>query len=254
MNPLPPSLPAPDAASLAHAAQVHAHLQEQIRAAGGWLAFDRFMAAALYAPGLGYYAAGNQKLGSPDDAHPAGDFVTAPELTPLFAATLARQVGQVLEACGSAEVLEFGAGTGALAERLLVELEAMGIRADYRILEVSADLRRASKPGWRASATGSGGWTACRRLSGAAWSATKCWTRCRCACSAGAKRRWQERGVVLADDGCFAWSDRPAPADLRGRGVGAHAGLAGRTCRKSICRPKPSCAAWGSGWPPGRRC
>ena len=67
-----------------------ARLSEAIRAAGGWLPFDRFMAMALYEPGLGYYANQNPKFGQ----MPAGvagqgsDFVTAPELSPWFGRTL----------------------------------------------------------------------------------------------------------------------------------------------------------------------
>ncbi|MDT4842736.1 putative S-adenosyl-L-methionine-dependent methyltransferase [compost metagenome] len=102
------------------------------------------MAQALYAPGLGYYAAGNVKLAETDgDARaPAGDFTTAPQLTPLFARTLARQAAQVLRQTQTDAVLEFGAGTGALAEGVLGELDAMGLQQTrYLILEVSADLR-----------------------------------------------------------------------------------------------------------------
>ncbi|MBO1017662.1 SAM-dependent methyltransferase, partial [Achromobacter sp. SD115] len=111
---------------------------------GGWLSFDHWMAQALYAPGLGYYAAGNVKLADADGdvRAPAGDFVTAPQLTPLFARTLARQAAQVLRQTQTDAVLEFGAGTGALAEGVLRELDAMGLeQTRYLILEVSADLR-----------------------------------------------------------------------------------------------------------------
>ncbi|OAE58196.1 hypothetical protein A7J71_24205, partial [Achromobacter insolitus] len=95
-------------------------------------------------PGLGYYAAGNVKLADTDGdvRAPAGDFVTAPQLTPLFARTLARQAAQVLRQTQTDAVLEFGAGTGALAEGVLRELDSMGLgQTRYVILEVSADLR-----------------------------------------------------------------------------------------------------------------
>ena len=93
------------------------------------------MELALYAPGLGYYSAGSEKLGR------SGDFVTAPELTPLFARTLARQVGELIGS-GLTEIVEVGAGSGALAADLLVALAAMERFPDrYAILEVSADLR-----------------------------------------------------------------------------------------------------------------
>lgn len=135
----PPPLPP---AAQAHSEAAAAHLRAAIGAASGWLPFDHWMAEALYAPGLGYYAAGNVKLAEADASAPAGDFVTAPQLTPLFARTLARQVAQVLRQTDTQAVLEFGAGTGALAEGVLRELDALGLQdTQYLILEVSADLR-----------------------------------------------------------------------------------------------------------------
>ncbi len=108
-----------------------------IDAAGGWIPFSRFMAMALYAPGLGYYASGRPILGR--DPRSGSDFITAPELSPLFARALARQVRQAFDASGSDEVWEFGAGSGALAVGLLAEL---GDRIGrYSIVEVSAPLR-----------------------------------------------------------------------------------------------------------------
>jgi len=143
-RPAPANLPALPPAALEHSEAAAAHLRDAIAANGGWLPFDRWMAQALYAPGLGYYAAGNVKLAEADgDARaPAGDFVTAPQLTPLFARTLARQAAQVLRQTRTDAVLEFGAGTGALAEGVLAELDALGLaQTRYLILEVSADLR-----------------------------------------------------------------------------------------------------------------
>lgn len=134
-------LPPLDDESLAHASRVADHIREHIRAAGGWIGFDDFMAQALYAPGLGYYAAGSHKLASVDDTAASGDFITAPQLTPLFARTLAGPVAAVLQATGSTEVLEFGAGTGSLAAGLIQALQEQGVDVQYRILEVSADLR-----------------------------------------------------------------------------------------------------------------
>lgn len=135
------SLPLLDSESLAHASRVTNHIRDRIQAAGGWIGFDDFMAQALYAPGLGYYAAGSHKLASADDTAASGDFITAPQLTPLFARTLAGPVAAVLRATGSMEVLEFGAGTGALAAGLIQALQEQGVDVQYRILEVSADLR-----------------------------------------------------------------------------------------------------------------
>ncbi|WP_454697165.1 class I SAM-dependent methyltransferase [Achromobacter aegrifaciens] len=140
----PGNLPALAPAAQEHSAAAAAHLRATIAAHGGWLSFDHWMAQALYAPGLGYYAAGNVKLADADGdvRAPAGDFVTAPQLTPLFARTLARQASQVLRQTQTDAVLEFGAGTGALAEGVLRELDAMGLeQTRYLILEVSADLR-----------------------------------------------------------------------------------------------------------------
>ncbi|MGX5658772.1 class I SAM-dependent methyltransferase [Castellaniella ginsengisoli] len=131
----PSGLPEPDADARAHGARVQAMLAERIRDAGGWLPFERWMEAALYAPGLGYYSAGSAKF------HRDGDFTTAPETSPLFGRALARQVAQVLEASGSTRVLEFGAGSGALAAALIPALREQGLEVEYEILELSADLR-----------------------------------------------------------------------------------------------------------------
>ncbi len=128
-------LPAPSADALAHSQRMAEHLRSLIGDAGGWIPFSRFMEAALYAPGLGYYAAGAAKFGA------AGDFVTAPELTSLFGRTLAHAIAPVLRETGG-DVLELGAGSGRLAADLLGELERLGaLPAHYDILEVSADLR-----------------------------------------------------------------------------------------------------------------
>ena len=131
------SLPMPSEEALAHSARLVAHLGKAIVDAGGWLGFDRFMDLALYAPGLGYYAAGARKFGA------AGDFVTAPEMSPLFGQTLAGQVGQALAAIGpEAEILEVGAGSGRLAADVLAELERRGqLPVRYAVLDLSADLR-----------------------------------------------------------------------------------------------------------------
>lgn len=113
-----------------------AHIAAAIAAAGGWLSFEEFMELALYAPGLGYYSAGARKFG------PSGDFVTAPEISPLFGACIARQCAVVLQALAQGEILEIGAGTGRLAGDILARLEQLGqLPARYSILEISADLR-----------------------------------------------------------------------------------------------------------------
>jgi SAM-dependent MidA family methyltransferase len=122
-------------------ASVSAPLTRLLRAAigrnGGWLPFDRFMASALYAPGLGYYANHSLKFGLLPQS--GSDFVTAPELSPLFGKALARQVAQALKASGSDEVWEFGAGSGALAAQLLDALDDTVRR--YTIVDLSGTLR-----------------------------------------------------------------------------------------------------------------
>lgn len=121
---------------LEHGERVLARLRSRIEEAGGALDFADFMREALYAPGLGYYAAGLPKFGA------AGDFVTAPEVSPLFGRALARQVAEVLEQVEGGDVLEFGAGSGALAVEMLLELERLGrLPSRYLILDVSASLR-----------------------------------------------------------------------------------------------------------------
>jgi len=116
-------------------------IEQEILAAGGWLPFDRFMSLALYAPGLGYYSNARPKFGlMPGGQDGGSDFVTAPELSPLFGQALAAQVAQALEATGTQDVWEFGAGTGALAAQLLTVLgERVG---RYRIVDLSGSLRQ----------------------------------------------------------------------------------------------------------------
>ena len=131
-------LPTPGADALAHSARLDALIDEQIAAAdGAAIPFSRFMELALYAPGLGYYSAGASKFGE------AGDFVTAPELGPVFAACVAESVAPVLQQLGpQARFLELGGGTGAFAEvalKRLLELDALPDR--FAILEPSAELR-----------------------------------------------------------------------------------------------------------------
>ena len=133
------ALPEPTPDARAHSDRVAEHIRGEIAASGGWISFARYMELALYAPGLGYYSAGARKLGK------AGDFVTAPEISPLFGQTLARQVHQIVRA-GFDEILEVGAGSGALAATLLEELERSGaVPRNYLILELSADLRERSR-------------------------------------------------------------------------------------------------------------
>ena len=206
------ALPQPDDAELQASAALCRRITDEIEAAGGWIPFSRFMELALYAPGLGYYSGGAHKFGS------GGDFVTAPELTPLFARTLAAQAAQVL--AGSApEIIEAGAGSGALAAELLLALEDLGALPErYRILELSGELRQrqqetlsvraphlASRVEWLDSLP--------QRCSGlvlgnevvdampvdiVVWRAEGIF----------------ERGVGSSDAGGLIWSDRPAEGEL----------------------------------------
>ena len=130
-------LPQPDADALCHSERLLRLVLNEIECSGGALPFDRYMDLVLYAPGLGYYAAGSQKFGE------HGDFITAPEVSPLFAQCLAQQVAQILDELPAGDVLEFGAGSGLLAADLLLELASLGkLPRRYRILEVSPDLRQ----------------------------------------------------------------------------------------------------------------
>ena len=133
---LPP--PQPDEAR--HGALVLQAVRDAIATHGGWLSFDDYLRIALYAPGLGYYSAGSVKFGG------SGDFVTAPELSGLFGRCVARQCAQILQGGDGdgdgGDVLELGAGTGALAASVLVTLaELECLPRHYSILEISADLR-----------------------------------------------------------------------------------------------------------------
>ena len=130
-------MPIPSAAAIEHSERVATHIAGEIERAGGWISFDRYMQLVLYAPQLGYYAAGARKFG---DSASGGDFVTAPEISPLFAQALARQVEQLFEQV-PARIVEFGAGSGVLAHDLMAELARRKVPVEsYSIVEVSSDL------------------------------------------------------------------------------------------------------------------
>lgn len=136
---LPPQktgLPSADPAALAHSQRLQRQMAAEAQTSGGRLSFARYMELALYAPGLGYYSGGAVKLGK------TGDFVTAPEISPLFSRCLARQVQQVLQSLGDGEILEAGAGSGLMAAEILESLAAADcLPRRYLILERSAELR-----------------------------------------------------------------------------------------------------------------
>ncbi len=128
---LPP--PAPEAA--AHSRRVAEHIAQTIADEDDWIPFSRYMELALYAQKLGYYSAGTRKFGM------HGDFITAPEISPMFARCLSMQARQVLRTTGG-HVLEIGPGSGILAADLFAELKAQGQPpSKYLLLEVSPDLR-----------------------------------------------------------------------------------------------------------------
>jgi len=133
----PARLPIPDADALAHSERLAGLIRAQIHGAGGAIPFSRFMELCLYAPGLGYYSAGATKFGA------AGDFITAPELGPLFAACVADSLAPVMQQLGpGADIVELGGGSGAFAEVALKKLLASdALPSRYAILEPSADLR-----------------------------------------------------------------------------------------------------------------
>lgn len=186
-------------------ALVHARIEQ----AGGWLPFDDFMALALYAPGLGYYARGRPTFGWGPQS--GSDFVTAPELSPLFGQALARQVAQALQVTQVDEVWEFGAGSGALAEQVLdaLSLTEAGAPRRYTIVELSAPLRerqqaRLARFGERVR------WVDALPVRGRAvvlGNEVLDAMPVKLLHFDGA--RWLERGVVRDPQGRLAWADRP---------------------------------------------
>jgi SAM-dependent MidA family methyltransferase len=198
---------------LKHTERVGRHIAGEIAAAGGWISFERYMESALYAPGLGYYSAGAHKLGQ------GGDFTTAPEISRLFGACVARQCADVLHDVGGGSILEIGAGSGRLAVDVLSRLEALGrLPAHYWILELSADLRERQRALVRGriphlldrvrwletppTASFDGVILANEVLDALPVSRFR-WHPARC----------EELGVAF-EDGAFAWAARPAGAAL----------------------------------------
>ncbi|MET0320364.1 MAG: SAM-dependent methyltransferase [Duganella sp.] len=138
------SLPEPSSDALAASHALQHLIAAEIERNAGAISFARYMELALYAPDLGYYSGGSAKLGKD------GDFTTAPELTPLFGATLARVAAAII-AQSAPQILEFGAGTGKLAFDILTELAATGVPVDrYYIVELSGELRARQQQALRA--------------------------------------------------------------------------------------------------------
>jgi len=131
------TLPDPSPEALAHSQRLVEHIFAEMKAHGGKISFAQYMDLALYTPGLGYYSSGTQKFGK------HGDFVTAPELSPLFSQCLARQCQEILQNLNGGDILEIGAGSGQMAADILIELKNLNSFPDhYYILEVSADLKK----------------------------------------------------------------------------------------------------------------
>ena len=206
------NLPAPDSDALAHSERLKQLVLQEISMNAGLLSFSRFMELLLYAPGLGYYTAGARKFGA------AGDFVTSPEMTPLFGQALACQLAQIM-AQSAPLVLEVGAGSGRLAADVLLALEQQGALPDeYLILDLSADLRQRqqetiaqavphllARVRWldRLPETFSGVVLA-NELLDALPADILAWR----------ENGIFERGVGLDGDGCFTWIERPASGAL----------------------------------------
>ena len=198
-------------------------VRQAIAQAGGWLPFDRFMAMALYEPGLGYYANATPKFGHlPQGNHGDGsDFVTAPELTPLFGHTLARQVAQALLATGTDEVWEFGAGSGALALQVLDALaEAGQAPRQYTIVDLSSSLRERQRETLTAHA-GVVRWVDALpdTLSGVVLG-NEVLDAMPVQLLARVGGEWFERGVAVDAQHLLQWADRPTalrpPVDIEG--------------------------------------
>ncbi len=214
------SVPAPSGSSMGAQHSIHPpaetasepladRIARAIDSAGGWIGFDRFMEMALYTPGLGYYANESPKFGSLPGS--GSDFVTAPELSPVFGQALAAQVREALDATGTDEVWEFGAGSGALAAQLL---QALGDRVRrYTIVDLSGSLRRRQQS---ALAAWEGRVTWADRLperfegvvvGNEVLDAMPVQLLARHGGAVGGV--WHERGVAAAAGGRFAWADRP---------------------------------------------
>jgi SAM-dependent MidA family methyltransferase len=134
------SLPEPDEAARIRSRDLCSCISAACEQQGGSIAFSAFMHMALYQPGLGYYSGGLQKFGE------AGDFITAPEVSPLFSRCIARQAAQVFNELAQADMLEFGAGSGVMAADILLELERLrALPGHYFIVELSRELRERQK-------------------------------------------------------------------------------------------------------------
>jgi SAM-dependent MidA family methyltransferase len=239
-------MPQPDAAQRLHQQAVEAALDLRLAAAGGWLRFDEYFAQLMYAPGLGYYSAGAAKLGA------AGDFTTAPERSALFGGCVARACAPLLAGAGgeAGKVLELGAGSGALAESLLLRLASLeALPARYDILEVSPDLRARQRERLAALPSALGArvhWLdslPLEPLRGVVLANEvadalpfRCFERTREGCS--------ERGVARDAAGQLHWATQPADAALTAQLARIESGLGGPLAAGYCSEVCPQLDAW----------
>jgi len=219
MNPNRPtdSLPAPGADALAQSEALTGLIRERIAAAGGWLPFDRYMELALYAPGLGYYSGGAMKFGR--RAEDGSDFITAPELSPLFATTFAHPVADALQHSGTRRLMEFGAGTGKLAAGLLTALAERDVEVErYSIVDLSGELRERQRATIKAQAPALAGKVEWLDALPDAFEGVVIGNEVLDAMPVRLVVRklgaWHERGVVMLNDR-FAFDDRPIVPDAQ---------------------------------------
>ena len=185
---------------------------QNIQANGGWLPFDRFMALALYAPGLGYYANDLRKFGlfPSKDVASGSDFVTAPELTPLFGKTLAKQIAQALQQTQTSEIWEFGAGSGALAKQLLSALEQMGQPVTrYTIVDLSGALRQRQVEALQMFGDKVHRASELPDVMQGVVVGNEVLDAMPVKLLARVNDNWYERGVIVTPEGTFDWQDRP---------------------------------------------
>jgi SAM-dependent MidA family methyltransferase len=192
---------------------LHVHIVDQIHAAGGWIGFDQFMALALYTPALGYYTNSSLKFGTmpytvQDGERVAGsDFVTAPELSPLFGYCLAAQVQEAMQKTGTDEVWEFGAGSGALALQLLTTLGDAVQR--YTIVDLSGTLRARQQERLAAFAHKVRWVDALPDSMQGVVVGNEVLDAMPVQLLVRTNGAWFERGVAVNMDGAFTWQDRP---------------------------------------------
>lgn len=237
-------LPPPSADALVHSDALLAQIRTEIETSGGWISFARYMELALYTPGLGYYSGGSHKFGE------AGDFVTAPEISPLFGEALALQIRDVMTQ-SAPRIIEAGAGTGLLAAdilRTLAELDCLP--EHYDILELSGELRArqaqtiaervpqlAARVRWLDALP--------TQFEGCVI-ANEVLDVMPVHCLSWQGGQISERGVALAEDGSLSWSIRPCNAQLTALAQSLPAPM-GNTApyHSEVC---PAASAWMGEW------